>query len=406
MKACLVSVVALLAVTCDALRLNKSSKLSGRAATLEQMMYWEPAVNDVPVRDDAGYVLFSNDAGGLNNIRIGWEYSGIIARRSGRTLVLPPAAPMYLLDFGPQEKYGKGMVARRPPNFSNGAKTRVEDLLNLKQLKGSIPTLTWEEFAKKTGLTFEQAKKQARKRSFCKSQKDMQNDLDATKDKMIFLDGNDRQPFECGEWAALGGPQSQLKKTFTDPDWALLRHGFVWHQDAFDIASKVVNFLGFGQYNALHARYGDIQFKETKEEVPAIFAKWPSLRDGSKLYVASDAPEKFTTSAEVFVWDDFFSDKTGKLLSSEKEKYSQERWFKLTGLAEELICTYSKIFVGSQLSTFSGHIQRMRIHVDVPNKVPLYHTRDGRNYQDKTSETKKAFQKKAKDQGDIFMQLN
>jgi len=392
MKACLVWVVALLAVTSDALRLNKSSKLSGRAGTLEQMRYWEPAVKDVPVRDDAGYVLFTNDAGGLNNIRIGWEYAGIIALRSGRTLVLPPAAGMYLLDFGPRDKYGSGILERRPPNFAKGSKTRVEDLMNLKQLKGNLPTLTWEEFAQKTGLTFEQAKKQAKKGAYCKH---MDRELELVKgDKMIFLDGSARLPFECGEWAVLGGPQTELRRTFKDPDWALLRHGFVWHQDAFDIASKVVNYLGFGQYNALHARYGDIQFKETKEEVTEIFAKWPALH-APALYVASDAPERFKPGVcrecapdkfNVILWDDFFSDKTGNLLSSEKEKYSEERWFKLTGLAEELICTYSNIFVGSKLSTFTGHIQRMRIHVDVPNKVPLHHTSDGTNYKDATSQ--------------------
>lgn len=223
------------------------------------------------------------------------------------------------------------------------------------------------------------------------------------KEEMMFLDGDKRQPFSCGEWWKLGGPRDELRSTFHDQDWALLTHGFVWHPDAFDIGSKGVKYLGLFQYNSLHARYGD--FVELQVEPSKIFKNWPSLlHDDAKLYVATDAPEKFKTM-DVLIWDDLSSDKTGRVLALEKELYSSERWFKLTGLVEELICTYSKLFVGSEKSSFSGHIQRMRIHAGAPNTKPLYHTMAESANADATLQPK-VFQKKPETQGDIFMQLH
>jgi len=403
MKVCPVWVVSILAVTSDALRLT--SKLNEQAATLERMQWWQAAGEDKPLHDK--YVMFTPDAGGLNNIRMGWEFAGIIAQRTGRTLVLPPPSPFYLLDHGPGDgMYNASIMDRRPKNFNHGAKTSVEDLIDLKQLKGNLATLTWKEFEEKTGKNWATAKKESKDmaegfKSDCKNMIESANDVTA---EIMFLDGGKREPFTCGEWFLQGGPRDELRTKFQERDWALLTHGFVWHPDAFDIASKVVNYLGLFQYNALHARYGDLQFTESKEEPSKIFAHWPSLQNGAKLYVATDAPDKFKT-ADVLNFDDFFLDKTERLLAPEKELYSSERWFKLTGLVEELICTYSKLFVGSEKSSFSGHIQRQRIHAGTPNAKPLYHTNTESSNADATSKSK-VFQRKPKTQGDIFMQLS
>jgi hypothetical protein len=62
----------------------------GELETATRMQYWASAGTSVPAGDR--YLLFDYDAGGLNNIRMGWEYSGIIAKVTGRTLVLPSEA--------------------------------------------------------------------------------------------------------------------------------------------------------------------------------------------------------------------------------------------------------------------------------------------------------------------------
>ena len=70
--------------------------------------FWKPAtVQDMRYRTpyaDSGlldkYVTFEPDVGGWNNIRMQMETVLVFAAATGRTLVLPPDQPMYLLDKG------------------------------------------------------------------------------------------------------------------------------------------------------------------------------------------------------------------------------------------------------------------------------------------------------------------
>merc|ERR1719217_868940 len=108
--------------------------LEGELVDLDRMRYWNEATEVMAPTEK--YVLFTNDAGGLNNIRLGWEASGLIAQGTGRTLVLPPPSKMYLLDWG-EMKGG---------HRDTDTTTLVEDIINLAQLKANVPTLTAKEF--------------------------------------------------------------------------------------------------------------------------------------------------------------------------------------------------------------------------------------------------------------------
>ena len=66
------------------------------------MRYWtKPVVEqpgDAPAYDVEAYLTFVPDFGGLNNVRLSLENVLSLARASGRTLVLPPVQPYYLLN--------------------------------------------------------------------------------------------------------------------------------------------------------------------------------------------------------------------------------------------------------------------------------------------------------------------
>ena len=198
------------------------------------------------------YVLFSGDAGGPNNIRIGWEMTGLIAQATNRTLVLPPPWKMYLLDWGPGRQRLPAELKSGTPS-GDATKTAAEDLINLAQLKANLPTLTAEEFEKEAGISWDAAKTESGRvgtGDVCKY-----SSYKSLSDKrFVFLEGNDREGFSCGDWSMRGGPTAEMKagNNVGERDWSLLTHGFVWHKDVFDIASHVVNFLGIFGYSALH----------------------------------------------------------------------------------------------------------------------------------------------------------
>jgi len=296
---------------------------------------------------------------------------------------------MYLLDFGPRNK------KYLPEDLMNGGATHtsMDDLLNMEQLRGNLPVISAAEFQRRTGQTWAEAKADAGKLQ-TKGQNQFHIDDKALEcnnvqeypgiqDKYLYMVTplGRREGFFCGEWWKRGGPKATLKKHMGDSDWALLQHGFVWHKDAFDIAQKAVNYLGLFDYVAMHARYNDFAEKQAQQGAKTIFSQWKEyLPAGSTLYVATDDPDKVKGTApdgvRLVMWDDFFNSDTDKLLAETKAKYTPERWFKLIGLVEELICTYSKVFVGTDRSSFTGHIQRMRIHAGAPATARMNH-KDG-----------------------------
>lgn len=335
--------------------------------TLRRMQYWatSPSLTPRPLAEK--YLIHDNDDGGPNNIRIGWEYVGVVAQETGRTFVLPPSKRMYLLDFGPMNKEYRRHVRQ-------GTSTKVEDLINLEQLRFVLPTMTWAEFEAKTGLNWEQASKSATQvadsdRCNIKAYLKVSN-------RILFMPGHKRREgFHCGEWWSRGGPKDDIRKAMQEGSWAVLTHGFVWHQDMFHVAARAVQHLGIFDYVALHARYNDFQFKEARQGEANIFRKLaPVFRLAPKLYVASDEPKRFKDQGAkhgliLVTLDDLLA----TVLADLEMKFGSERRFKLLGPVEELICTHAKVFVGSWKSSFSGHIHRMRIHTKAPESLMINH---------------------------------
>jgi hypothetical protein len=343
----------------------------GYDEVIQRMRYWSRPTSALP--STGKYLLFTPDAGGLNNIRIGWEMTGLVALHTNRTLVLPPKSRMYLLDFGPWNQELVGDTSNWTHN------TRVEDLIDVTQLKGVLPTLTMEEFEAEVGMKWEQARYQAEMTRPQGSHR--LSDWSALTGKFVFMDGQgNREGFDMGQWWLQGGPRDEVRPEVTEVDWGLLRHGFVWHQDVFSIAAKAVHYLGLFDYMALHARYGDFAEKQAQRTPDEIYENWrPLIANASAMYVATDRQGQFDGFAKrhgvkLVMWPDLFTAATGGVLSAEKQLYTRERFFKLMGPVEEVICTYAKVFIGTDRSSFTGHIQRMRIHADAPVTKRLSHT--------------------------------
>jgi len=301
--------------------------------------------------------------------------AGLVAQVTGRVLVLPPPSAFYLLDFGP------GRLRLPAEMVAQSTTTRVEGLINLEQMKAVWPTLTAEEFETEAGHSWDVAKTSA-------AQVDTSGicDVEAYKkieDPVLLLDGQDgdrREGFMCSNWANLGEPKTQMvlkDSAAAAREWSLLTHGFVWHDDVFRIAARAVCALGLFKYNAVHARYGDFQFKESRQDQAALGDAWEDVfQMAPKLYIASDEPERFAehfslTGVDVYTFDRVVEEFGLKELLPE---ISDERWFKLTGLIEQTICAFSAIFVGSQKSTFSAYIDVMRIRAQAPYPHTLAHT--------------------------------
>jgi hypothetical protein len=391
---------------------SKIRYLSDERVVLKRMQYWTPGLP--PKAPTDRYLVFSKDIGGWNNIRIALENVGLMAVYTNRTLVLPPASPMYLLDFGARISTAKSLP-------TSGTLTAFEDMMNIGALKASFPTLTWAEFTHRTGLSWEDAIGRAGRVDM----KDMAcKNLPPYRDihqPILYMQGDEprREGFACSEWAIKRGSNYSVKFQVGKPGWALLTHAFPYHQDAFDIAVKVVSSLGMFEYAALHARYNDFAYGPGRQPPESLLLKWDPLfsSHAKKLYIATDEPWRFTnitgTRVKPVFWHDLVLPSTG-ILHALKAQYTPERWFKLQGPVEELICTFANVFVGSDMSSFSGHIQRMRIYAKAPSTMRLVHTQDKVPSEQVKSELtewygrggQNAFVRKAPDDGDEFLQLD
>lgn len=96
--------------------------------SLRRLRYWNgdeaPPVPPVGRR----YLSLDPDCGGFNNVRMAFEVGVAIARVTGRTMVLPPPAPVYLLKD-----------------------TSLGDVLNYSALAAGVPVLSTAEFIAREG---------------------------------------------------------------------------------------------------------------------------------------------------------------------------------------------------------------------------------------------------------------
>jgi len=426
--------------------------------TQQRMAWWQPGavLEGVPRSPDKGdrFLLFDYDNGGLNNIRIGWEMAAIAAAESSRTLVYPPSQGLYLV-YGEASGFEYFLNMDRLHAGLNAIP--LSKFLQL-QPEDTVPRILrrWADVREQVGLKHDgefpaRAWKGFRNVNFVAAGHNAETVCDMqtyrSDAKVLYQDPKiSGRIFNCGNWPNVGEPRfaDKFPHAWHTPDWSfkLLRNGFVWHSDAFDIAGRVVEHLGLFNYVSLHARYGDFQFQDGRgpeqtllkngwlsknglsflqassggscwESIPpsvqmegGVFAQsWSFFQmlsnskarshalarergrhatgfvrrwlEGDKkrsLYVATDvrSPEYLEPFREAGIkairWEDLMRDaKEGHgPLADVIHQYTPQRLANFAGIVETLICTYGKVFIGSEKSTFTGSIERMRLYAGAP----------------------------------------
>mmetsp|Transcript_22975 Transcript_22975/g.50057 ORF Transcript_22975/g.50057 Transcript_22975/m.50057 type:complete len:521 (-) Transcript_22975:1446-3008(-) len=395
------------------------------AALQSKLYYWKTnpltysGISRLPSMLGDKYVLFLTDCGGFNNIRMGFEYAVFMAWLTRRTLVLPPPEGWYLIDFGP--------FARMKPDQKDTV-TDYKEFFDLEALRAGVAVISAEEFVKREGAHLKLPEEVVKADLFTKAgikaysnwlKKGTSNELGYRLDwsplskviyypsiadvKEQFPDGvpknfvHHREQVELtqeivdkptimlpscknnegfrylGQMAAIAAfADEALSRSYK----RMLRDNVHFRTIVFDVAARVIQFLGPFQYSSLHVRRNDLQYKEvfmgagkTLNNVKAL------LKPREKLYFATDE-KKFQeffrpfadANYDIYHWDDFFTDRGGNVLKG----INIPR--KLEGCIEQVICALGRVFAGTLESTFSSYIFRLRGYYQAPSTEVYFHT--------------------------------
>ena len=361
------------------------------------------------------------DFGGFNNVRMGFEYVVTFALLTGRTLVLPPPVGWYLLDWGP--------IARDTGGATGGVSDFFEffDLADLKRAVPTISTAEWIERAAGAklapagngppasllgagGKVDVSAWKAWMRQTYPKLDWDPLSHVIGwptiaaaqPSTPPVFVDNRKWVELEAKEAASavihfpmwypkyrcLGqvaamvafgdgstgkpvGSQGGMSVAMHD----VLRDGAHYAPEVWAVAARVVARLGgLFAFSSMHVRRNDLQYKEVFIKAEAMMDNVGALfRPKEVLYLATDENDAqfFAAMAkthEVFRWHDFFGARGGAVLEGVKVTP------KLIGLVEQVICSAGRVFVGTEHSTYSAYISRLRGYNNAPDTGFYTHT--------------------------------
>lgn len=373
------------------------------------------------------YVLFQSDCGGFNNIRMAFEYFVFMAWLTKRTLVLPPPEPWYLIDNGP--------MARMKSTSRGKSVTEYNDFFDIESLRSKVPVISAQEFVRREAshlqlpeilVNADLKTEEGRKiyKSYVYQKTDFESDktvslpwaplshiiyypsINAVEEQFPPHSDNEvpknfihhRKIIEFDssivDKPVMLFPSCKKHKhddfrylvqvntiaAFADEALSrsykrMLRDNVHYQSIVFDVAARVIQYLGPFDYAALHIRRNDLQYKEVFIDASSTLENIkPLLKGTKKLYVATDET-KFDEffqpfkdhGIELFHWDDFFTSKGGNVL---KNVFIPR---KLEGCIEQVICALAKVFAGTLESTFTSYIYRLRGYYHAPNTETYFH---------------------------------
>ena len=374
------------------------------------------------------YLTFQPDPGGWNNIRMSMEIIFTLAATTGRTLVLPPKAPFYLLGMGEKnarsfgsfydiskDSFQKEVEVISMEEFferevfsEKKTEKPLLDFLNdteIKELKDNeIPNLcVYREGAKnhcdnlythlkRAGY---QPDLEAGKNCFVFDQDVFhgQNVSDELSKRATKFCGKERTPIYYNQtmhepkllhWDGTGvdafaGGHRLLNHFYAflfysdpviDNHYKRFVRDFLHYKDSlYCAAGKIINALNREgkEWSTLHVRRGDLQYKEVKISAEEWYENLKEIwNEGELLFIATDERNKTFFDPIKKHHDLRFLDDYFEVGNlSALDPY-------FLGMVDTIVASHGRTFAGTWFSTFTGYINRMRGYLGYSIKDSWY----------------------------------
>lgn len=360
--------------------------------TSDKLDYWNESLlkDKLPKQRANRYIVFDTDQGGLNNIRLAFEYVAVLAAVTGRTLVLPPKSPWYLINVGPM-----------PEEFKGGT-TEFADLFEIAALRKAIPVITTDEFIDRAKTHLDIPDEFANQQEWDENLKpynqkwkewlldnteipgwnpyntviclpDIKSAQNGPHLNERYLDSRKQVEFSAWQQAApvLYFPSNKEYRSlgpvatmFASSDETLpilarrlIKHHIRFRKDIFNITKDILKKLDMGRFDAMQIRRNDFQYSKTRVSTEEVCNNTRKLFDeGLPIYIATDESreeifEDLKTglnAANIYRWKDV------------ERVYKKDIPYAWIGPIEQMICSAARRFVGNDLSTFTAYINRLR----------------------------------------------
>eukprot|EP00554_Chaetoceros_debilis_P012580 CAMPEP_0194115626 /NCGR_PEP_ID=MMETSP0150-20130528/24183_1 /TAXON_ID=122233 /ORGANISM="Chaetoceros debilis, Strain MM31A-1" /LENGTH=591 /DNA_ID=CAMNT_0038806157 /DNA_START=97 /DNA_END=1868 /DNA_ORIENTATION=- len=372
------------------------------------------------------YLTFEPDRGGWNNIRMNLENVFILAAATGRTLVMPPAVPVYLLTHDKEEKH-KGFA-----DFYN---------LYSDEFQHRVKIISTEEFITREGgedgqFPILESKREEVLKSSIECDKRAKSDIscdhiweyleskafvpqfngttclifdeDSFEGQTVSSENAERVKSFCGEkripyYITEATQEEQLIHLKNAKGWRIMAHyyGYMYftntaifnyykrfvrdfmhyHDEIYCAAGKIIlalqlegEKLGFkideeggGGFSSMHVRRGDLQYKAVKISAEEWYDNLKDTwQDKEIIYIATDERNKT-----------FFD----PIKEHNNVKFLDDYWDyadlgkldgNYMGMIDTIIASRGRSFAGTFRSTFTGYINRMRGYHGMSMKDSYY----------------------------------
>lgn len=381
------------------------------------------------------YVTFEPDVGGWNNIRMQMELVLVFAAATGRTLVLPPDQPMYLLDKGKgKDKHHSfadffpfDYINERVPVISMKAfidsEARTGKLIHNQNLTPTPPPPGCDGTSGVERDKRNQLWEYLRNVTSCPPWKGMKDFLvipprpgmntttDLPSEQAVAYEkamavfagdkryGMDRKPQIYDEY----WHDQHVVHFISKPAWGyrLLEHFYTYihFQDpAMDRYYKrfVRDFVHYvdlifcksamiiealekeavdGKFSSFHVRRGEFQYKAVKIPADQIMHNVGDHIPADRLiFVATDEKKKEFFDAFKTRWPNVrFLDDYFEMAGLKEINPN------FLGMIDAMVCTRGEQFIGTWFSTFTGYITRMRGYMDYPDETTWFGDKEHMN---------------------------